>query len=66
MKKLAAYRNGNTLTTIYDDGTKTHFAKADNFRFEFPESHDISISQRCDNVVSSAITDVRQMVSTGN
>lgn len=22
MKKLATYKNGNTLTTIYDDGTK--------------------------------------------
>lgn len=49
MKKLASYKNGNTYTTIYDDGTKTHFTKDDEFEFEFPESHDISISQCCDN-----------------
>lgn len=49
MKKIAIYKNGNTYTTIYDDGTKTHFTKDDEFKFEFPESHDISISQCCDN-----------------
>ena len=49
MKKLATYKNGNTLTTIYSDGTKTHFTMDDEFKFEFPESHDISISQCCDN-----------------
>ena len=49
MKRLAVYKNGNTTTTIYDDGTKTHFTMDDEFEFEFPESHDISISQCCDN-----------------
>ena len=49
MKKIATYKNGNTWTTIYDDGTKTHFTMDDEFEFEFPESHDISISQCCDN-----------------
>jgi len=49
MKKLASYKNGNTLTTIYSDGTKTHFTMDDEFKFDFPESHDISISQCCDN-----------------
>ena len=49
MKKIAIYKNGNTTTTIYDDGTKTHFTMDDEFEFEFPESHDISISQCCDN-----------------
>ena len=49
MKKIATYKNGNTYTTIYDDGTKTHFTMDDEFEFEFPESHDISISQCCDN-----------------
>ena len=49
MKRIASYKNGNTYTTIYDDGTKTHFTKDDEFNFEFPESHDISISQCCDN-----------------
>ena len=50
MKKLATYKNGNTITTIYDDGTKTHFTKDDEFDFAFPECHDISISRCCDNV----------------
>ena len=49
MKKIDTYKNGNTYTTIYDDGTKTHFTMDDEFEFEFPESHDISISQCCDN-----------------
>ena len=49
MKKLATYKNGNTITTIYDDGTKTHFTKDDEFDFAFPECHDISISRCCDN-----------------
>ncbi len=49
MKKIATYKNGNTWTTIYDDGTKTHFTMDDEFEFKFPESHDISISQCCDN-----------------
>ena len=49
MNKIATYKNGNTTTTIYDDGTKTHFTMDDEFEFEFPESHDISISQCCDN-----------------
>ena len=49
MKRLYTYQNGNTTTTIYDDGTKTHFTMDDEFEFEFPESHDISISQCCDN-----------------
>ena len=49
MKRLSTYQNGNTTTTIYDDGTKTHFTMDDEFEFEFPESYDISISQCCDN-----------------
>lgn len=49
MKKLATYKNGNTITTIYDDGTKTHFTKDDEFISAFPECHDISTSRCCDN-----------------
>lgn len=49
MNKIATYKNGNTYTTLYDDGTKEHFTMDDEFNFEFPESHDISISQCCDN-----------------
>lgn len=49
MEKLATYKNGNTYTTIYEDGTKVHFTKDDDFIFDFPEAHDIQISQCCDN-----------------
>ena len=49
MRKIATYKNGNTWTTIYDDGTKEHVTMDDEFEFEFPEAHDISISQCCDN-----------------
>lgn len=49
MKKIATYKNGNTITTIYNDGTKTHFTKDDEFDFAFSECHDISISRCCDN-----------------
>lgn len=49
MRKIATYKNGNTWTTIYDDGTKEHVTMDDEFEFEFTESHDISISQCCDN-----------------
>lgn len=49
MKELATYQNGNTTTVIYDDGTKIHATGDDEFRFQFAESCDIQISQRCDN-----------------
>lgn len=49
MNRIATYKNGNTYTTLYEDGTKEHFTMDDEFNFEFPESHDISISQCCDN-----------------
>ena len=49
MQKIATYKNGNMITTIYSDGTKTHFTFGDSFVPAFPESHDISISQCCDN-----------------
>lgn len=49
MKELAQYQNGNTMTTIYDDGTKIHITDDDDFRFQYSESCDIQISQCCDN-----------------
>ena len=49
MKELATYKNGNTTTTIFDDGTKIHVTEDDNFQFQFAESCDIQISQCCDN-----------------
>ena len=49
MKKITTYKNGNTWTTLYEDGTKEHFTIDDDFRFNFSESCDIQISQCCDN-----------------
>lgn len=49
MKKITTYKNGNTWTTLYEDGTKEHFTMNDDFRFNFSESCDIQISQCCDN-----------------
>lgn len=49
MNKIATYKNGNTWTTIYEDGTKEHFTLDDEFNFEFSESCDVQISQCCDN-----------------
>lgn len=49
MNKIAKYKNGNTYTTLYEDGTKEHFTKDDDFKFDFAESCDIQISQCCDN-----------------
>ena len=49
MNKIATYKNGNTYTTLYNDGTKEHFTMDDDFKFDFAESCDIQISQCCDN-----------------
>lgn len=49
MNKIATYKNGNTFTTIYEDGTKEHFTLDDEFEFAFSESCDVQISQCCDN-----------------
>ena len=49
MKRIATYKNGNTYTTLYEDGTKEHFTMDDEFKFDFPESMDVQVSQCCDN-----------------
>ena len=49
MKKIATYKNGNTYTALYEDGTKEHFTMDDDFKFDLAESCDIQISQCCDN-----------------
>ena len=49
MKKITTYKNGNTYTTLYEDGTKEHFTMDDDFKFDFAESCDVQISQCCDN-----------------
>lgn len=49
MNRITTYKNGNTWTTIYEDGTKEHFTLDDEFEFAFSESCDVQISQCCDN-----------------
>jgi len=49
MNKIATYKNGNTYTALYEDGTKEHFTMDNDFKFDFAESCDIQISQCCDN-----------------
>lgn len=42
------YNNGNTVVTIYKDGTKVrHYLDPENPVIEFPESIDLKISNRC-------------------
>lgn len=49
MKRIATYKNGNTYTTLYNDGTKEHFTMDGDFKFDFAESCDVQISQCCNN-----------------
>ena len=49
MKEIATYKNGNVYTTIYGDGTKIHFTYDDEMIYQYPECHDIMISQKCIN-----------------
>lgn len=48
MKKIGSYINGNTLTSIYDNGTKTRFTQDDDFDFSFAENMDIKVCNYCD------------------
>ena len=33
MKELGTYQNGNTITTIFDDGTKIHVTEDNDFEY---------------------------------
>jgi len=46
---LGKYINGNYSVKIFDDGTKVRETEGDIFIPDFPESMDISITDRCDN-----------------
>lgn len=46
---IHTYMNGNTLVTINDkDGTRQMFTRDDEFRFDYPVSMDINLTQKCD------------------
>lgn len=47
MKILGSYKNGNTLVTIFDDGTSVKYTDDDYFDWEFPNNIDIKISDKC-------------------
>lgn len=49
MKMIGSYRNGNTQTTLYEDGTKIHVTNDEEFKYNWAESCDVQISQCCDN-----------------
>ncbi len=46
-KIISSYKNGNTLVSIFDDGTKIR-EYPDNPIFDFPESIDVKITDFCD------------------
>lgn len=50
MEKLAEYKNGNHVTTLYEDGTKTWKTinpDDTSFTFDFAENIDIKITDKC-------------------
>ena len=49
MKLLGKYINGNYTVKIFSDGTKIRETEGDSFIPDFPESMDISITDKCDN-----------------
>lgn len=49
MKLIGKYKNGNYTVTLLSDGTKIRETKDDDFKPEFPESMDITITERCIN-----------------
>ena len=49
-KKISEYINGNTLVTLYNDGTKIMFTKDNEFDLEFPTNIDVKITNCCNNV----------------
>ena len=49
MKILSKYRNGNLITTLYEDGTRKRFTIEDEFIPAFAENVDVQVSNRCDH-----------------
>lgn len=48
MKLIGSYKNGNYITSIFDDGTKVRATKDDSFIPDFAENMDIKITDYCD------------------
>ena len=49
MKQIARYKNGNLITTLWEDGTRERFTMDNTFRPSFAENVDVHTSNRCDN-----------------
>lgn len=47
MEELSKYIDGNTLVTLYTNGTKTMFTKDDKIKLDFPTNIDIKITDQC-------------------
>ncbi len=47
MKVLGTYKNGNSITRIYDNGTRIRETNDDEFKFDFAENMDIKLCNRC-------------------
>lgn len=48
MKLIGRYVNGNTLTSIYEDGTKVRYTEDDEYDLKFAENIDVKICNYCD------------------
>ena len=48
MNIIHSYKNGNVITSIFDNGTKIRFTKDDEFNFDFAENIDVKICDYCD------------------
>lgn len=48
MKLLGTYKNGNYITSIFNDGTKIRTTNDDEFIAAFPENIDCKITNYCD------------------
>lgn len=47
MKLLGIYKNGNSITRIYNDGTRIRETDDNEFKFDFAENMDIKLCNRC-------------------
>lgn len=45
---IGEYKNGNTLVSIFEDGTVIKYTADDEFNWEFPNSMDVKITDSCD------------------
>ena len=59
MKELATYKNGNTWTQIFEDGTKIHVTEDDDFKYILMQNR---VMYKFPNVVIMGANFVMQVV----